>query len=172
MKRCGKCGLEKPADAFHKHVAQPDGLQKACKVCKAAYQRAQPNRKKVIAASDARRTAHISAQKAAWYAANKDVIAARRKPQVRRRYQLHRDECIARSTARNNKVRAGRQRMTQAERAEERGMYRFCQLFPDFQVDHIVPFDGKIVSGLHTLANLQILTRSANIKKGNTYEQF
>jgi len=35
------------------------------------------------------------------------------------------------------------------------------------EVDHILPLQGKDVSGLHTLNNLQYLTKSDNASKGN-----
>lgn len=35
------------------------------------------------------------------------------------------------------------------------------------EVDHVLPLQGKLVSGLHVLANLQILERSMNRSKGN-----
>ena len=38
------------------------------------------------------------------------------------------------------------------------------------EVDHIVPLAGELVSGLHCLANLQILTRTENRTKWNRYD--
>lgn len=37
------------------------------------------------------------------------------------------------------------------------------------EVDHIIPLNGEKVSGLHVMANLQILTRKANHDKGNSW---
>ena len=38
------------------------------------------------------------------------------------------------------------------------------------EVDHIIPLQGKLVSGFHVHNNLQILTRSKNRSKGNNHE--
>lgn len=39
----------------------------------------------------------------------------------------------------------------------------------EFHVDHKIPLQGKLVSGLHIETNLQIITESENCKKGNKF---
>lgn len=42
MKTCSSCHRELSLDSFHRNTGRPDGRQRACKECNAAYQRAVP----------------------------------------------------------------------------------------------------------------------------------
>jgi hypothetical protein len=107
--------------------------------------------------------AYYSAKSAKWANDNRD-----RHLQARRKYYaLNSAKDIARVRRRKGRIKHGEYMMNQAEIAEVQGMYDFCKIFKGYEVDHVIPLNGKTVSGLHVLSNLQILSVSENRRKGN-----
>lgn len=180
MKNCTKCGLEKELSAFSKNAKAADGLQHHCKACKLAYQRANPKRAESVKkyyeankdlciarsiASQRKKPAYYAEKARQWSAGNRE-----RHLQNRRAYYVRNAaKDIERVRRRQGRIKDA-VGVSVAEQAEIDGLYMFCQIFPDYEVDHIVPLNGKRVSGLHVLANLQVLTRAANRAKGNKFE--
>lgn len=76
---------------------------------------------------------------------------------------------IARVRRRQGRIKHCEIFMNQGELVEIQGMYEFCHIFKKFEVDHIIPLNGELVSGLHVLSNLQVLPISENRSKSNRY---
>lgn len=62
--------------------------------------------------------------------------------------------------------------MTKEEESKIKSIYKMCRAISKktgipHHVDHIIPLQGKLVSGLHTISNLQIITQTENIRKYN-----
>lgn len=107
--------------------------------------------------------AYYSEKSLEWARANRERHLETR----RRSYAKNSAVEIARVRRRQGRIRHGEMLMSRAELAEVQGMYDFCRIFSGFEVDHVIPLNGKDVSGLHVLGNLQVLSKSANRSKGN-----
>jgi hypothetical protein len=138
---------------------------------RAAQQRYYEKNKEICNA----RTRESQSKKPEYYAQKSMEWAKenRERPLQNRRNHYARNSAkdIERVRRRQKKIRHGEMFMNQAEQAEVQGMYDFCRIFKGFEVDHIIPLNGKTVSGLHVLGNLQVLPITVNRSKGNKYKE-
>ena len=99
---------------------------------------------------------------------NKDYHAAYRAKNIEKIRAYQREYYYPKHKERNClSARRLRQRQVFNDQADIKAFYKACP--KGMTVDHIVPLNGKYVSGLHTIANLQYLSQSANSRKGNKY---
>jgi len=180
MKTCTKCLQNKDPSEFHKMSKSTDGLQHHCKACKLKYQQDNPNRNSVqrkyyesnkeacdqrVLKSLRKKRSYYSAKALEWQKENRDRYLEMR----RNRYKIHSASEIERVRRRAGRIKHGEIFMNEAEKAEVQAMYDFCRVFPNFEVDHIIPLNGKKVSGLHVLGNLQVIDKQFNRSKGNKF---
>lgn len=181
MKVCTKCNELKPFSMFSKRSKSKDNLQQHCKACKLIYQKLNPHRKSVLdkyrnankklcsqrsALSHSKKRDYYTQKSIEWQQNNRERYLENR----RRFYESNSAKEIERVRRRQNKIRQGFSFMNIAEIVEVQGLYDFCKTFKDFEVDHIIPLNGKTVSGLHVLGNLQVIRRSLNRSKGNKFD--
>ena len=126
-----------------------------CRLCdkedQAAYRK--QNKEKVLATDRAR------------YNATKEGKRDKMREQYKQTYQRHKASFIAAVRIRRGSMAHRTPAWSQKE--EIRVFYANCP--HGHEVDHIIPLQGKLVSGLHVIENLQYLPMAENRSKGNRY---
>jgi hypothetical protein len=156
MKTCTKCQSTKPLDGFYKRWRSPDGLEAWCKVC-----RLEHNRKWF----DKNKDRHGELTRS-WYERNKDQHLEN----SRAWYSANRHRKLATTAKREERCKLATPKWIDMEEihAVYAGARRMTERFGVlFEVDHIIPLQGKKVSGLNVPGNLQVLARSENRRKFN-----
>ena len=122
----------------------------------------------------------------AWYGANKEKRKAYRKADYevnkekqKAQMKAYREANQSAKNAHHAKRKASKlQRtpswLTKEDLAEIKDIYRIAKRRSEvegieYHVDHIMPLQGKNISGLHVPSNLQILRATENLSKGNKY---
>ncbi len=157
MKTCTKCGEAKPLTAFNRQAGTKDGLKYLCRECHKLQHRQYSA---LNATTEVQRARTWNAQnpeakathQAAWRTKNRDRVAAL--TAKRKAAKLNATPPWA-DQAKINAV------------YEEAAALRALGL--DVHVDHVVPLQGREVSGLHVHTNLQLLLADDNQRKGSKF---
>ena len=155
------CNKTKTLDAFSKKKGGMFGLDTRCKECRSVIGKTKykENQEREIERSRAYRE-H-----------NKEVL----KPRAAERRKKNKAQLLAYTVKRRlSKIHRTPKWLSKEQINEIASYYIMAKelekVFPWKQcVDHIVPLQGKTVSGLHVPWNLQILSASMNIEKGNKF---
>ena len=158
-----------PLSNFVKDERYKDGYQNRCKSCQKKYdaQRFLENREKLLHQSKTYYAENIEAARAAralWRAMNKHI--------VRECHRRWRENNPGRANAKTRKYQlAKKNRCPKWLTVEQiQAMTEIYETCPEgYEVDHIIPLQGKNVSGLHVPWNLQHLPIPVNRSKSNKY---
>jgi hypothetical protein len=177
MKLCTKCKQTKSLEFFHKGKVYADGYRSWCKVCVSTYKKQYritnaEQLKKNQAEYDAVHNPLRREYFAQRYKEKKDHILATNKA-----YRVSNPQ---KNAAKETKRRAAKINRTpkwltpddlwMIEQAYELASLRTKIFGFKWQVDHVLPLQGKIVSGFHVPENLQVIPACVNQKKSNLYE--
>ena len=187
-KSCSVCGIVKPASEFNRRRYSPDGLQPLCRICYHEYMAGwviqNPDYQKDWYSENRERKLQSKKQ---YYTDNPE-----KQKEVRIRFKLKNPEKYKELSRRGSKRARlnGKAALYDAKRRaaylqaipkwyelEQEAIlaiYAECKqinLSSDVKhaVDHIVPLQSPLVCGLHTLANLRIITFSENSAKLNRH---
>lgn len=158
MKTCTKCQTNKPLNGFYKRLRSPNGVEAMCKVC-----RLEHNRKWVEVNKD-----RHSELTSSWYERNKDQHLVNSKQW----YASNRHRKLATTTAREQRCKQATPVWVDKEAVlamYEEAQRKTLETGIQHDVDHIIPLQGKLVSGLHVQHNLQVITSAENKRKAAKY---
>lgn len=186
-KLCRTCDRVLDISCFGPHTRSADGLSAVCNSCRKAYR--DKNKDQANADRTLRYFANIDIERLRvkeWRLRNKDIARRSSKswrlanPDAQKQAEKRwRENNPYKYTAIVAKRRAAKQSRTPAwltstHLAAINAVYKHAAELTKvtgivWHVDHIIPLQGKTVSGLHVPWNLQLLPATENIKKGNRY---
>ena len=170
MKICTKCNTQKDFCFFSKRSKSKDGFKSWCKSCDNKHHSLNKE--------------NILTNKRSYYVQNKQVYKERCKKWNNKNkdniiikdhnwYINNKDKSVAKNAKyRATKLQATPKWLTKDHLKQIESFYKESKELENLDgikrhVDHIIPLQGKTVSGLHVPWNLQVITRKENIKKGN-----
>lgn len=192
LKYCSLCKQCLPMTVFGKHSRHKDGFSSSCKPCLRVKdkERYQKHREKIREKSAIKYKENVEEnrrQRRAHYASNKQPYLERAKRQREQNKELiaaYKQQWSRKNRHKKNAAE-GRRRAVQLSAcpswltdddialinstyAVARWLTLTC--FQKYHVDHIIPLQGVSVCGLHVPWNLQVLSATENMSKGNKLE--
>jgi len=171
-KVCTKCGESKPIEAFSKNRRTADGLAKWCKTCAKEKNKQYyiKNREKIKERRMKNREKNLE-HKRKWYKANQEKVKAYEKEWNKNNNDKKRTNAALRRAAKMQRTPCW---LTEYDRALIQRKYTLASKKTEstgerWVVDHILPLQGKLVSGLHVSANLRVIKETTNLRKHNKY---
>ena len=144
-KGCKKCGGDNFATAKRKNALS--GKQYTTRRCRDCTNKTQRKYNKV--------KGHKVMKK--WQEENREYLRAYQR-------EYYKDKYGERNAKHERRLK---ERYIYNDMDEIQKFYRNCPT--GFHVDHIIPHNGKNVSGLHTVNNLQYLSATENLRKYNKF---
>jgi len=165
MKTCSKCKETKPLDAFYKHAGRKDGGQTYCKLCVTASQKAYrtKNPDKIKVHNKAYSTKNADKRKA-YLTKNTDKT----KVYMKTYQQSPKGKAVRNAIQAKRKAAKLPRTPIWCDLEAIKQVYATCP--EGYHVDHIIPLQGELVSGLHIASNLQHMTAKDNSEKHNRYD--
>lgn len=153
MKVCSLCKIEKSISSFQNNPMGKYGVRSFCRDCQ--LERNKLYKKRTSEEMQAYRKHYLSDPEKR----EKSLEATRRWRESNKEYDAFR--------ARTYRAKKLQRLPHWADLSKIKQIYLDCPI--GLHVDHIVPLQGKVVSGLHVENNLQYLTPRENMAKRNIY---
>jgi hypothetical protein len=176
MKHCPKCSQEKPFEAFYSSNRHKSGYAAWCKQCESERNRLKnlSNRASRLVKAKQWRDENKDKQAVAiknWREQNPEKLKATYKDWAQRNKDKVNAKWMKREASKKQRTPAWltEDDMWMMEQAYEIAAKRKQMLGDDWHVDHIIPLQGKTVSGLHVPWNLQVIPAKLNWQKSNHF---
>lgn len=191
MKQCNLCLQQKSLGAFRRRKDSADGLSHRCKDCLKSSEDAWRQRNKERANRSRKEWARKNPQKRKatlhrYFQENQEKERIR--AVLYRLANREKSNAAASNWSRNNsgarnaitarrraaKLQRTPKWLTKADYLQMRLLYELAQGLEietgvPHHVDHVIPLQGELVSGLHVPGNLQILSSKENCAKSNRW---
>lgn len=155
-KTCTCCNVEKDFESFSNDKQGKYGLKAVCRVC-VTINRKPYEKEYRLREKEARAT----------YNKNNPVMMRASRKKWRENNKGHVNSLTAKRHANQNTATPSWANLNLIKDIYQQASHLTLTTGIQHHVDHIIPLQGKTVSGLHVEYNLQILTATENLKKSN-----